>query len=84
LRAARDVFLGVVLLQHLAGDCGLEPVTVVMARFAIGAVLVGLMLGRRVFSIPRSTWKAGAVCGVIIFLGYATNARASSRCQAQR
>jgi drug/metabolite transporter (DMT)-like permease len=51
-----------------------NPVTVVMARFAIGAVLVGLMLGRRVFSIPRSTWKAGAVCGVIIFLGYATNA----------
>lgn len=51
-----------------------NPVTVVTLRFAIGAVLVGLMLGRRAFRIPRATWKAGAVCGTIIFLGYAANA----------
>ena len=51
-----------------------NPLTLVMLRFALGAVIVALLLRGRIGGIPPRTWKAGAICGLIIYLSYAFNA----------
>lgn len=51
-----------------------NPLTLVMLRFSAGALLVAILLKGRLGGIPAKTWKAGAVCGFIIYLVYATNA----------
>lgn len=51
-----------------------NPLTLVMMRFSLGALFVAMMLGRGITRIPASTWKAGAVCGAVIYAGYCTNA----------
>lgn len=51
-----------------------NPLTLVMLRFAVGAFFVLLMLKGRITDIPKRTWKAGAACALLIYLGYTTNA----------
>lgn len=51
-----------------------NPLTLMMMRFSIGAIFVGLMLGRGITRIPTSTWRAGAICGIVIYAAYSTNA----------
>ena len=51
-----------------------NPLTLVMFRFLVGALFVFFLLKGRIHEIPAHTWKAGAVCGFIIYLVYATNA----------
>lgn len=51
-----------------------NPLTLVMLRFGVGAFFVLLMLKGRIADIPKRTWKAGAACAFLIYLGYTTNA----------
>ncbi len=51
-----------------------DPFMLVMARFCIGSVIVGLMLRGRIRAIPAHTWKAGLSTGALLFFGYITNA----------
>ena len=51
-----------------------NPLTLMLLRFSIGTLFVALMLRRGITRIPLSTWKAGAVCGVLIYAGYCANA----------
>lgn len=51
-----------------------NPLTLVMLRFGVGAFFVLLMLKGRIADIPKRTWKAGAACACLIYLGYTTNA----------
>ncbi len=51
-----------------------NPLTLVMLRFAAGAFFVLLMLKGCISNIPARTWKAGAACAFLIYLGYTTNA----------
>lgn len=51
-----------------------NPLMLVCLRFSVGAALIGLVLGRKIFSIPRQTWYAGLVCSLPLVGGYVTNA----------
>lgn len=51
-----------------------NPLTLVMLRFGVAAFFVLLMLKGRIADIPKRTWKAGAACAFLIYLGYTTNA----------
>lgn len=51
-----------------------NPLTLVMFRFLVGAFFVFFLLKGRIHEIPAHTWKAGAICGFVIYLVYATNA----------
>ena len=51
-----------------------NPLTLVMLRFDVAAFFVLFMLKGRIADIPKRTWKAGAACAFLIYLGYTTNA----------
>lgn len=51
-----------------------NPLTLMLLRFSIGALFVAMMLGRNVTKIPASTWRAGAICGLVIYAAYCCNA----------
>lgn len=51
-----------------------DPFMLVMCRFLIGAAIVGVALRGRVNAIPRHTWKAGIITGILLYAGYITNA----------
>lgn len=50
-----------------------NPFTLVALRFGLGALFVSTMLRSRVFSIPKETWRAGAICGAAIYCCYLAN-----------
>ena len=51
-----------------------NPLTLMLMRFGVGSVMVAALLRGRIFAIPTKTWRAGAVCGLAIYLAYAFNA----------
>ena len=51
-----------------------NPLTLMLMRFGVGSVMVAALLRGRIFAIPAKTWRAGAVCGLAIYLAYAFNA----------
>lgn len=50
-----------------------NPFTLVAFRFGLGALFVSTMLRSRILSIPKETWRAGAICGAAIYCCYLAN-----------
>lgn len=58
------------IVKSVVGD--MNPATFIAARFALAAILLGLVAGRRLRNLDWELWKAGFVLAVPLMLGFLT------------
>lgn len=58
------------IATEYAFDAGMTPAVILVLRFGVAAVMLAVILGKRLTTINKATWLRGSGAGVLLFLGF--------------
>lgn len=58
------------IATEYAFEAGMTPAVILVLRFGVAAVMLAVILGKKLMTITKTTWLRGSGAGVLLFLGF--------------